>query len=77
MPKGVQSLHGVGVQGLGGVAGVAWMVGWVFGAVLAGPASDIAQWLGMHTSAVLAAAMMLGRLSIAAPDFLTWHPPGG
>src|SRR5882724_5255703 len=66
-PEGVQRLCGVGVQGLGGVSGVAWTVGWGFGAVLAGPASDIAQQLGMHTSAVLAVVMILGQLPVAAP----------
>ena len=69
-PEGAQGLHGVGVQSLGGVAGVAWMVGWGFGAVLAGPASDVAQQLGMHTSAVLGVAMMLGWLPVAASGLL-------
>jgi len=64
------------------------VVGLGFVSVLAGPASDIAQWPGMHTSAELSAATMpvwllvipLGLTGHPGKTWrpgLTWHPPVG
>ena len=71
-----------------GWAGQVWTVGPGFGAVLAGPTSDIVPWLGMHTSVELAAATMPGRLPVTALGLtghtgMAWRPgltqylPGG
>ena len=70
---------------MGGGSVLAWMAGWWFGAALAGPASGVGRWLGMHTSAALVVVTMLGRPPVSelgssmhlgpwSPG-LIWHPP--